>query len=127
MSKTKTGVKAGTVLIVEDELMILTIAREEFKDAGYEVVVATDADAALKVLEANRDIDVLFTDIRMPGTLDGWALARNARQIRPSLPVIYATGFSQDAPQPVDGALLFMKPYRLSTIIEAARSLHAPG
>ena len=116
---------AGKVLIVEDEAMILTVAHEEFADAGYDVIVADNGQSALDAIECDPDIDLLFTDIRMPGPLDGWALAQSARQIRPHLRVIYATGFSVEKPQLVEGALLFMKPYRLSVIIEAARDLQS--
>jgi CheY-like chemotaxis protein len=114
---------AGKVLIVEDEALILCVAQAEFEDAGYRVIAAADSAEALAALGSNPDLDVLFTDIRIPGALDGWALARSARQIMPGLAVIYATGFSQDEAAPVEGGLLFMKPYRLSHIIEAVRTL----
>jgi CheY-like chemotaxis protein len=109
------------ILIVEDEPMILGLAHEEFEDAGYSVVAATDAHAALSALEADPEIDLLFTDISMPGTINGWALAKLARTMRPKLPVIYATGYSVEDPQLVPDALLFMKPYRLTNVIDAVR------
>ncbi len=115
----------GKVLIVEDELLIAKIAKVEFEDAGFEVVVASSAAAALTELEVHPDIDLLFTDIRMPGTPDGWGLGKVARQIFPKLPVIYVTGYSTEDPQPVDGGLVFSKPYRLSIVIDAARKLMA--
>lgn len=110
---------------MEDEILILTLARREFQEAGFEVVTASDGNAAIRALESDPGIDVLFTDIRMPGKLDGWEVARSARAMRPELPVIYATGFSSEEPKLVEGAVLFAKPYRLSNIIEAARNLHA--
>lgn len=113
----------GKILIAEDEPLILELAQAEFEDAGYQVVVAADGAAALAALERNPDIAVLFTDIRMPGEIDGWALARSARVLRPDLCVIYATGFSHEQPQLVDGAMLFMKPYRFAHIVDAARAL----
>ncbi|OYY90984.1 MAG: hypothetical protein B7Y45_04625 [Sphingomonas sp. 28-66-16] len=116
----------GKVLIVEDEPLILNIAQDEFEDAGYEVIVATDGQSAIEALERHPDVRLLFTDIRMPGQPDGWDLAHRARQMLPDLTVIYATGFSGGEPRPVEGSLLFMKPYRLATIIEAARSLDGP-
>jgi CheY-like chemotaxis protein len=116
-----------TVLIVEDELMVLWLAREEFADAGYRVLEASDGEAALEILEADPTVDLLFTDIRMPGSIDGWSLARAARQLRPDLPVIYATGFSAEEPQFVDGARLFSKPYRLSAVIGLANELVHQG
>lgn len=114
---------ASTVLIVEDELLILSLARMEFEDAGFEVETAADSGSALEMIESDAEIDLLFTDIRMPGPCDGWALAQRARQLRPGLRVIYATGFSADAPQIVEGGVLVTKPYSLDKIIEVARQL----
>ncbi len=118
-----TAVVRGKVLIAEDEPLILALAQAEFEDAGFQVIVAADGQAALAALERYSDIDLLFTDIRMPGDLDGWALARTARQMNPGLPVIYATGFSSQAPDIVEGGLLFLKPYVVAHILDAARSL----
>lgn len=112
-----------TVLIIEDEYLVLEVAVGEFEDAGYQVLTASTADAALALLQGPARIDLLFTDIRMPGELDGWEIARRARALRPQLPVIYATGYSSQAPQTVPGSILFAKPYRLSEIVAAAQRL----
>lgn len=112
-----------TVLIVEDEALIREIVAAEFTDAGYRVVEAGDDEAALAILDGSEPIDLLFTDIRLPGRLDGWGIARHARQLRPGLPVFYATGFSSDDPQIVPGGLFFRKPYLPTTIVAAARAL----
>ena len=114
---------ASTVLIVEDEVLILSLARMEFEDAGFEVATASDSGSALAMIESDAVIDLLFTDIRMPGPCDGWALAQRARQVRQGLRVIYATGFSADTPQLVEGGVLVIKPYMLEKIIEVAREL----
>lgn len=112
-----------TVLIVEDEVLILSLARMEFEDAGFKVTTAVDSGSALAIIESDAEIDLLFTDIRMPGPFDGWTLARQARQVRPGLPVIYATGFSADPPQIVERGVLMTKPYVLDQIIDLAREL----
>lgn len=117
------GSANGKVLIVEDETLIRLMAKAEFEDAGFAVIMATDGADGLAALEQHRDIELLFTDIRMPGDIDGWALAKSARQINPNLPVIYASGFSDDQLQIVDGGLWFTKPYRLSNILGAATRL----
>lgn len=111
------------VLIVEDEEMVREIAALEFADAGFDVLEAAEGAAAVSLLESAATIDLLFTDIRLPGTIDGWDIAERARQLRPDLPVIYATGFSADEAAPVGGGRLFHKPYRPLAIIEAARML----
>ncbi len=113
----------ATILIVEDEPMILAIAQAEFEDAGHRVIEATDSDIALQALLNNPEIKLMFTDVRMPGGLDGWALGRAARMLSPTLPIIYATGFSEETPRPVEGAVMFTKPYRLSDVVAAAHDM----
>ncbi len=103
--------------------MILAIAQAEFEDAGHVVLEAVDSDSALQVLLNNPEIALMFTDVRMPGGLDGWSLGRAARMLSPSLPIIYATGFSEETPRPVEGGVMFTKPYRLSDVVEAAHNL----
>lgn len=112
-----------TVLIVEDEPLVCEITSEEFRDAGFRVVTAADSDAALELLASEKAIDLLFTDIRLPGNLDGWSIADAARGMRPDIPVIYATGFSAEQMRMVDGALFFKKPYKPAAIIAAAATL----
>lgn len=111
------------VLIVEDEALVREIAALEFGDAGFEVLEAGDGPEAVALLESGSPIDLLFTDIRLPGPIDGWTIAVRARALRPGLPVIYATGFSADAATPVEGGQLFHKPYRPLAIIAAAKAL----
>lgn len=112
-----------TVLIVEDQELVLQVAASEFEDAGFAVLTASNGDTALAQLDSDTAIDLLFTDIRMPGLIDGWEIANRARKLRPHLPVIYATGFSGQIPETVEGAILFRKPYRLTEILAAARQL----
>ena len=112
-----------TVLIVEDEPLVREIAVEEFRDSGYEVIEAADGETAVAALSGQRRIDLLFTDIRLVGGLDGWSVARAARHVRPCIPVIYATGYTAEQVQMVEGGVFFKKPYRTSAIIAAAASL----
>ena len=111
------------VLIVEDEPLVREIAVDEFREAGYRVLTAVDEMTAMKILESDQDLDLLFTDIRFPGTRDGWGVARAARQLHPDLPVIYATGFSPEQADMVDGARFFKKPYRFAAVLSAAEEL----
>ncbi len=113
-----------TILVVEDEVMLLQILAEELEDLGYRVLATMRGDEALKQLQAaTLGIDLLITDIRLPGALDGWTVAEEARRIKPELPVIYVTGYSANAPREVPGSILISKPYRLTAIINAARQL----
>lgn len=113
---------APRVLIVEDEFMLLEVMAAELEDAGFAVIPATTAEIALALIAGGTAIDVLFTDIRLPGAMDGWQLAEAVRRLRPGLPIIYATGFTQTPPRMAEGSLFFTKPYRAQTIIDAIHS-----
>ena len=113
-----------TVLIVEDEDLVREIAQIEFEDAGFRVIEAATGEAALAHLSLDA-VDLLFTDVRLPGEVDGWRVARRARELHPGLPVIYASGFPGDAMDIVPGGRFIRKPYRPTAIIDAARELGA--
>lgn len=115
-----------TVLFVEDEDLLRLVISDELRDAGYDVIEASDGGDAVRVLESDGSVDLLFTDIRMPGALSGWDVAEEARSLRPDLPVIYATGYSDDALRIVPGGRFFKKPYKATAIVEAARELGVP-
>lgn len=108
------------ILVVEDEMLIRELAFEDFSDAGFEVVLACDASEAMGVLESDDNFALVFTDIRMPGSLDGLDLGRHIRATWPHMPIIYATGFSDVTPELVPTERLLKKPYRyaeLSTML----------
>ena len=74
--------RKGTILVVEDEELVRDMVAEELRDAGFHVLEAADGEAASSLLADDCSVDVLFTDIRLPGPLDGWAVAQLARQLR---------------------------------------------
>lgn len=116
-----------TVLIVEDEDLVREIAQAEFLDAGYRVIEAATGEAAMAHLAVDA-VDLLFTDIRLPGAVDGWSVARRARELQPTLAVIYASGFPGDAMDIVPGARFVRKPYRPTSIVDLARAMRdGPG
>ena len=80
------------VLLVEDEALIAEIIAEALEEHGFSVHSVSNASEALAHLSAGSRVDVLFTDINLPGELDGAALAECARDMLPDLPVIYASG-----------------------------------
>ncbi len=89
---------ARHVLLVEDDPLVRMTLVEGLADSGFDVLEAEDAETALCVLAHHPEIELLLTDINLPGA-DGFALARAARVIRPDLPVIYASGrFRQAEP-----------------------------
>jgi CheY-like chemotaxis protein len=82
---------AGTILVVEDEVLIRLVIAEYLRDCGYRVIEAVHADEALLVLRKSEcAIDVVFTDIEMPGSMDGFALAQWVRSNRPGIDVVLA-------------------------------------
>lgn len=114
-----------TVLVVEDELFVRMMAVDILEDAGYATVEAQDADQALILLEVREDIDLVFTDIKMPGAVDGLGLARQVRERWPDLPVIVTSGhlYREDTMMPASVPFL-QKPYRAAALIaEMGRSL----
>src|SRR5213080_323072 len=80
------------VLIVEDEYLIRTHTAEAIRDAGFEVVEASNADEAIVTLESRREIRVVFTDVRMPGSMDGLKLAHAVRDRWPPVHIVATSG-----------------------------------
>lgn len=117
------GMLQRHVLMVEDESLLLEVITADLEDAGFAVTQAATAEIALDLLKGGVAVDILFTDIRLPGAMDGWQLAEAARELRPDLPIIYATGFTQTPPRLTEGSVFFTKPYRASAIIKAIRDL----
>ena len=84
------------ILLVEDDLRVRAFSADSLRDLGYEVIEAADAAQALRALEAHPEIDVLFTDIGLPGP-SGRDLVDAALKVRPSLKVLYTSGYASDA------------------------------
>ena len=112
------------VLIVEDELLLRMDAVDMIAAAGFEVVEARDADQAIEILEARRDITVVFTDIQMPGSMDGLKLAKAVRGRWPPIKIIATSGRAQiqetDLPE---GGRFLPKPYSPGQITGVLREL----
>lgn len=106
------------VLIVEDELFVRLIAADTIEEAGHSVIEASNAHEALDLLEQRDDIDVLFSDIKMPGTIDGLALAATVRRRWPFMPIILTSGhlYTGDFELPAETAFL-QKPYPASILL----------
>jgi CheY-like chemotaxis protein len=109
---------ATTVLLVEDEVLISDVVSDALKEGGFVVHLADTADEAWRYLQSGHEIDVLFTDINLPGEIDGAELAARARELRPELPIVYASGrmTSSDFGGLVSRSVFVSKPYDLSDI-----------
>jgi two-component system NtrC family sensor kinase len=102
----------GHILLVEDNADIADVTSASLEEIGFRVTHAADAQAALSVLRSGTRIDLVFSDIVMPGELNGADLARIVRSERPSLPVLLATGYSNVAQAAMDdGFTILRKPY----------------
>jgi CheY-like chemotaxis protein len=101
---------------VEDELLVRELASEDLAEVGFDVTACSDGDEALAHLRDGRQFDLLFTDIRMPGSTDGWGLAEEAKRIIPGLKVVYATGLGEAADGLTDGERYVRKPYNLADL-----------
>jgi CheY-like chemotaxis protein len=113
---------ALTILLAEDDPFLREMIGAGLRAHGCLVVEAETGDHALPLLRAG-GIDVLLTDISMPGSLDGWSLAEQARLIDPRIVVIYSSSAPRDAERQVSGSLYLRKPYRPSAVIAAIRRL----
>jgi len=98
------------VLLVDDEPEVRLLASDSLEDAGFEVVEAADAKQALSVLAARPDVGVLFTDVNMPGPLDGLELADLVHRLWPTVQLVVTSGRAPDRSIPDDGRFI-PKPY----------------
>ncbi|NML13295.1 response regulator [Sphingobium sp. AR-3-1] len=117
---------AVTLLLVEDEPLLQNIMVAGLEDAGFRVVTAADGATASKSFHANADeIAALITDVRLGAGLDGWEVARRARQMRPELPVVYMTGDSAAdwAAKGVPKSVLLQKPFAIQQAVIAVATL----
>ena len=112
------------ILVVEDDQLIRELLVEALREEGYDVVHASNGEQALEWCK-RQAADVLVTDIKLPGKVDGWQIAERCREHDPTLPVIYATGFSPIAPRPVPSSLSLQKPYHPNEILRAVRQVTA--
>lgn len=112
------------VLIVEDEFLLRIEAAEMVTAAGFEAVEAANADQAIEILEARHDITVVFTDIQMPGSMDGLKLARAVRGRWPPIKIVATSGRLQvtDTDLPEGGRFL-RKPYTPTEVNGVLREL----
>lgn len=115
-----------TVLLVEDEGLLAFALEEAFVDAGYEAVVAKDGNVAVRELEANPErFKAVVTDIRMPKGPDGWDVGHRARELMPTMAVVYMSGDSARdwVSKGVPNSLMLSKPFALDQAVTAVSQL----
>jgi signal transduction histidine kinase/DNA-binding NarL/FixJ family response regulator len=128
---TAPGVERGreTILIVEDDQMVRPLVVRQIESLGYVALTAANAEEALIVIDGGQEIDLLFTDLIMPGGMNGRLLADEALRRRPSLKILFTSGHSEDEVSHDgrldEGVLLLAKPYRKSELAGMIRSVLA--
>jgi signal transduction histidine kinase/ActR/RegA family two-component response regulator len=116
-------IEAGSVLLVEDNDDVAALVSEMLHELGYRITRVASARAALDTLSSMRRVDVVFSDIMMPGDMNGVDLAREIRAAKPEIPVLLTSGYSQAAGQRAEdeGFRVLPKPYHLPELASALK------
>ena len=91
-----------TILVVEDDVLVRNIVAAYLRECGFDVIEASGADEAIRVLQADVRVDIVFSDVNMPGSMDGFGLAQWVRRERPWLRVILTSGAARTAKEAGD-------------------------
>jgi CheY-like chemotaxis protein len=117
----------AVILVVEDDEDVRTLVKATLADMNYQVISASDGPSALEILRSDRHIDLLFTDVVMPGGMSGLQLAEQARRSRPDMPVLLTSGYNEEfvSARPAFGANLplIRKPFRRRELGETIAKL----
>ena len=122
MSKIAGSVGPPHILVVEDETLIRTMLSDRLRDDGYEVTEAKDADEALRKMAESLP-NILVTDIRMPGSMDGIGLVKIVRENHPMLPIMVVSAHITYRGQIDDQTEFMLKPYPLHHVVERIEML----
>jgi CheY-like chemotaxis protein len=121
------GTKSETVLVVEDDDDVRSYSTESLRELGYQVLEAPNARAALRVLENHAEVTGIFTDVGLPGGMNGRQLAEEARKHRPTLKVLFTTGYARNAivheGRLDPGVELLTKPFTQAALGEKLRDI----
>lgn len=118
------------VLVVEDESLLQDMVREALTDGGFDALVVSTGDEAISLLsEQGRAPCAIVTDIGLQGRLDGWEIARRARELHPEMPVIYMTGAHGEdwTSRGVPNSILLCKPFAPAQLVTAVSQLLNTG
>lgn len=125
MAPTPAG-KTAIVLVVEDEVLLRMAAVVLVEEAGLVALEASNADEAIVILEARTDIHIVFTDIDMPGSMDGLKLAAAVRGRWPPIEIVVTSGHRAVGPDDLpQGSVFFAKPYRDAEVISTLQRMAA--
>jgi PAS domain S-box-containing protein len=126
-TKTDLAARGETVLVVDDEAVVRMLVTETLADLGYEALEAADAKAGLKMLDSDARIDLLITDVGLPGGMNGRQMADAARRKRPALKVLFITGYAENAAlgngQLEPGMHVLSKPFAMEQLAARIKSI----
>ena len=114
------------IMVVEDDQLIQALIEDALTEGGFEPSIAASGEEAVTLLRGNRShYRALVTDINLRGTMDGWEVAKQAREIDPSLPIVYMTGAAPDdwASHGVPNSVLLNKPFAPAQLVIAVAQL----
>jgi CheY-like chemotaxis protein len=116
----------AVALVVEDEWLLRMEIADSLREADWEVLEASSGEGALAFLTESKRIDLLVTDIRLAGPLNGWEVAEAYRARIPNIGVIYASANAADLARQVPESIFLEKPCRIDTILELGQQLRVP-
>jgi DNA-binding response OmpR family regulator len=113
------------VLVVEDDPLIQVLVEEALRDGGYEPKVVQSGEEALKLLQGNVAYRAILLDINLKGIVDGWEVARAAREANPTFAIVYMSGGSAEqwSSQGVPNSILLAKPFAPAQLVTAISNL----
>jgi CheY-like chemotaxis protein len=112
------------VLVVEDDPLLRMMAVDLVEDAGFDAVEACGADEAMEILDSRHDIDVLFTDVDMPGSMNGVGLANWARKTNIPLGIVVTSGHQNPSEDSLpERSVFFPKPYDFTKVVDTLRMM----
>ena len=118
------------IMVVEDDQLIQSLVEDALSDGGFEPAISTSGEEAVTLIRGNRNhYRALVTDINLQGTMDGWEVARQAREIDPQFPVVYMSGASADdwASKGVPNSIMLSKPFAPAQLVTAVSNLLNTG
>jgi DNA-binding response OmpR family regulator len=119
-----------SILVIEDDQMIQSLVEDALSDGGFEPAIAASGEEAVTLLKGDKTkYRALVTDINLRGTMDGWDVAKQAREIDPEFPVIYMTGAAAEqwASRGVPNSILLTKPFAPAQLVTAVSQLLNAG
>ena len=113
------------ILVVEDDQLIRTVVEETLDSGGFKPAIAASGEEAVTLLQGQNKYRALVTDINLLGTIDGWEVAKRAREIDPAFPIIYMTGAAANewASHGVPNSILLTKPFAPAQLVTALSNL----